>query len=120
MFILMSRSHPNPPDKPHRPDAEGTRVALLETAIDLIWRSNYDQVGVADICAAAGVTKGAFYHHFESKEELFYEASKHHWKSFQVDLDAIFSPQRAPLEQLQAFIAFVIEKQKEQGTAEQP
>ena len=37
-----------------------TREKLLQTAIDLVWQSNYCSVGVAEICARAGVTKGAF------------------------------------------------------------
>ena len=56
-----------------------TREKLLETAIELVWQSNYCSVGVMEICKRAGVTKGAFYHHFESKADLFYAAAQHHY-----------------------------------------
>ena len=47
-----------------------TRVRLLEAARDVIRAKGYTASTVDDICAAAGVTKGSFFHHFDSKEEL--------------------------------------------------
>ena len=47
-----------------------TRTKLLEAARDVIRAKGYTATTVDDICAAAGVTKGAFFHHFESKERL--------------------------------------------------
>ena len=43
----------------------------MAAAIQLFSHSGYDSASVADICAKAGVSKGAFYHHFPSKQELF-------------------------------------------------
>jgi TetR/AcrR family transcriptional regulator, transcriptional repressor for nem operon len=47
-----------------------TRNKLLDCARDLIRAKGYGATTVDEICAAAGVTKGAFFHHFESKERL--------------------------------------------------
>jgi TetR/AcrR family transcriptional regulator, transcriptional repressor for nem operon len=47
-----------------------TRNRLMDCARDLIRAKGYAATAVDDICAAAGVTKGAFFHHFESKERL--------------------------------------------------
>jgi len=47
-----------------------TRTKLLDAARDVIRAKGYSATTVDDICAAAGVTKGAFFHHFESKERL--------------------------------------------------
>ncbi|MGA2795701.1 MAG: TetR/AcrR family transcriptional regulator [Roseiarcus sp.] len=47
-----------------------TRTKPLEAARDVIRAKGYTATTVDDICAAAGVTKGAFFHHFESKERL--------------------------------------------------
>jgi TetR/AcrR family transcriptional repressor of nem operon len=47
-----------------------TRSRLLDAARDVIRAQGYAATTVDDICAAAGVTKGAFFHHFESKERL--------------------------------------------------
>jgi len=53
--------------------SEETRNHILETAIHLFSKTGYDATGVADICLAAGVSKGAFYHHFPSKQAVFME-----------------------------------------------
>jgi TetR/AcrR family transcriptional repressor of nem operon len=84
-----------------------TREKLLSTALELIWQSNYNCVGVNDICRQAGVTKGAFYHHFDSKASLFCEAASYYWQVIKTDLDAVFSPINSPLQQLENLIEFV-------------
>jgi TetR/AcrR family transcriptional regulator, transcriptional repressor for nem operon len=47
-----------------------TRIKLLDAARDVIRAKGYNATTVDDICAAAGLTKGGFFHHFESKERL--------------------------------------------------
>jgi TetR/AcrR family transcriptional repressor of nem operon len=84
-----------------------TREKLLETALALIWQSSYSVVGVNEICKQAGVTKGAFYHHFESKASLFCEATNYYWQVVKKDLDTIFSPVNSPLQQLENLIQFL-------------
>src|SRR5690606_10392491 len=86
---------------------QDTRTRLLETALRLIWTSNYNAVGVNEICKEAGVTKGGFYHHFETKAHLFCEASSYYWEKIKKDLDAILSPVNSPLEQLESMIVFI-------------
>jgi len=51
--------------------SEETRSRILQTARRLFAQTGYDASGVAEICAAAGVSKGAFYFHFQSKQTLF-------------------------------------------------
>ena len=51
-------------------DPERTRVLLLQAASEEIHRSGYRGADLDAILAAAGVTKGALYHHFENKEAL--------------------------------------------------
>ncbi len=48
-----------------------TRERILQAAEECFAQRGYDGTSVADICAAAGVTKGGFYHHFPSKQDLF-------------------------------------------------
>ena len=50
------------------------RAALLEAAGRLLRERGFDKVGVAEIARAAGLTHGAFYSHFASKEAICREA----------------------------------------------
>ena len=51
--------------------AEATRAALLEAATELFAQRGYAGVATEEIVRAAGVTRGALYHHFAGKLELF-------------------------------------------------
>jgi AcrR family transcriptional regulator len=52
---------------------EETRARILEAAVECFAQHGYDATGVAEICDRARVSKGAFYHHFSSKQALFLE-----------------------------------------------
>jgi TetR/AcrR family transcriptional regulator, transcriptional repressor for nem operon len=47
-----------------------SKVKLLDAAVRVIRTKGYAATTVDDVCHAAGVTKGSFFHHFESKEAL--------------------------------------------------
>ncbi|MBI3173806.1 MAG: TetR/AcrR family transcriptional regulator [Chloroflexi bacterium] len=51
--------------------SEETRTQLINSAIKLFSIQGFNTASVDDICKDAGVSKGAFYHHFESKQALF-------------------------------------------------
>src|SRR5579863_4711925 len=53
-------------------NAERTRGLLLQAAFEEIYRSGYRSADLDAILAAAGVTKGALYYHFDDKEALGY------------------------------------------------
>lgn len=48
-----------------------TRELILETAYKMFLANNYESVTISNIIQATGFTKGAIYHYFTSKEELF-------------------------------------------------
>lgn len=50
---------------------EETRARILSAAEECFAQHGYEAAGVAEICERAGVSKGAFYHHFASKQDLF-------------------------------------------------
>ncbi|QQA43148.1 TetR/AcrR family transcriptional regulator [Pelagovum pacificum] len=52
------------------PERGAARTRLLEAARDVIRRKGYCATTVDDICREAEVTKGSFFHHFDSKEAL--------------------------------------------------
>jgi TetR/AcrR family transcriptional repressor of nem operon len=58
-------------DRMARPTATpSARTKILQSALSVIRAQGYAATSIDDLCAAAGVTKGAFFHHFKSKEEL--------------------------------------------------
>src|ERR1700744_5861294 len=56
--------------------AETARNRLLTAALRIIREKGYHATSVDELCAAAGVTKGAFFHHFKSKEDLAVAAAE--------------------------------------------
>jgi TetR/AcrR family transcriptional regulator, transcriptional repressor for nem operon len=53
-------------------DPERTRNILLQAAFQEVYRSGFQNASLDTMLAATGVTKGALYHHFDSKEALGY------------------------------------------------
>jgi TetR/AcrR family transcriptional regulator, transcriptional repressor for nem operon len=56
----------------------GARSKLLDAAFSVIREKGYAATSVDELCARAGVTKGAFFHHFPSKDSLAV-AAVNHW-----------------------------------------
>jgi AcrR family transcriptional regulator len=50
--------------------AEATRRRIIESAVELFSELGYGETGLADVLQHAGVSKGAFYYHFDSKEAV--------------------------------------------------
>lgn len=71
---------------PKRTSAQAaeTREAILAAARTLFTTDGYAATSVAVIVARAGVTKGALFHHFDTKEHLFLEV----WRLLQIEMDA--------------------------------
>jgi TetR/AcrR family transcriptional repressor of nem operon len=53
------------------------RALLLDAAVQIIRTKGLNATTVDDLCARAGVTKGAFFHHFPSKEAMAVAAAEH-------------------------------------------
>lgn len=51
--------------------SEETRTKIMDSASKLFSTRGFNTASVDDICEEAGISKGAFYHHFESKQALF-------------------------------------------------
>ncbi len=54
-----------------------SKTKLLDAALHVIRAKGYTATRIEDICEAAGLTKGSFFHHFDSKEELALAAAEH-------------------------------------------
>ncbi|SIS63233.1 TetR/AcrR family transcriptional regulator [Paracoccus saliphilus] len=61
----------------HNPERGDARTRLLEAARDIVRTQGFAATSVDQLCRAAGVTKGAFFHHFVSKEALGVAAAEY-------------------------------------------
>src|SRR3954467_12580511 len=52
-------------------EAQATRDALIRAALELFTKRGYASVGTEEIVARAKVSRGALYHHFADKRDLF-------------------------------------------------
>lgn len=96
-----------------RPDT-GTRQKLIDTATDLLWTSSYGAVSVDDICNAADVKKGSFYHYFTSKLELATTAMEEYYEAYvRPDMEDIFSDKNDFASQIAALADSIVEEQYE-------
>jgi TetR/AcrR family transcriptional repressor of nem operon len=59
---------------------EETRIRILDAALGIFRQQGYAATSVDDLCRASGVTKGAFFHHFENKEAVA-AAAIQHWNT---------------------------------------
>ncbi len=90
-----------------------TKERLIETAKDLIWRDSYNAVSVDEICSAAEVKKGSFYHFFPSKAHLALATMDSCMQEMKADYNEIFSKDRPPVERFRLMARHVFDKQVE-------
>ena len=83
------------------------RVKLLDAALTVIRTRGYCATTVDDLCRAAAVTKGAFFHHFKTKEELG-AAAADHWSAVTSGLfqSAPYHQHGDPLERVLGYLEF--------------
>lgn len=84
-----------------------SRTKILDAALQVIRSKGYAATTVDDLCAASGLTKGGFFHHFKGKEELAIAAAGH----FAAMADGLFAqaPYRGlpdPLLRLLGYVDF--------------
>ena len=87
-----------------KPDA---KLKLLDAALSIIRTKGYSATTVDELCATAGVTKGAFFHHFKSKDELGVAAAEH-WseKTGALFAEAPYHDHADPLDRVLGYVAF--------------
>lgn len=84
-----------------------SKTRILNAALHVIRAKGYSAARIEDVCEAAGLTKGSFFHHFDSKESLALAAAEH-WSEVtsQFFASAPYQAQTDPLARLLAYIDF--------------
>lgn len=90
-----------------KPVKKNARDKLLEAALTVIRGQGYAATTVDELCAAAGVTKGAFFHHFKSKDELAVAAADY-WSEMTegVFAQALYHAHEDPLDRVIGYLEF--------------
>jgi TetR/AcrR family transcriptional repressor of nem operon len=93
-------------NQPKRP-GPGVREKLLDASFVLIREKGYSATSVDELCAEAGVTKGAFFHHFPSKDALAVAAANR-WSEISEALfqTAPYHRHRDPLDRVLGYLDF--------------
>lgn len=94
------------PTKLH-PERGDARIRLLEAARDVIRLRGFDATSIDDLCEAAAVTKGSFFHHFASKEALGVAAAEYWTETTGTFFAAApYHQSDDPFERILAYVAF--------------
>ncbi|PWC40001.1 TetR/AcrR family transcriptional regulator [Azospirillum sp. TSO35-2] len=84
-----------------------SKARLLDAALKVVRTKGYTATRIEDLCAEAGVTKGSFFHHFKSKDDLMLAAVAH-WDAVTGGLfaRAPYHDLADPLDRLLAYLEF--------------
>lgn len=87
--------------------ATDSRTRFLDATLRVVRERGYTGATVDDICAAAGLTRGSFFHHFESKEALGIAAAEHWSRTTGAFFASAYYRQLAdPLDRLLGYVDF--------------
>ena len=88
-------------------DKQDAKAKLLPAAIKVVRAKGYTATSVGDLCREAGVTKGAFFHHFRSKDDLAVAAANY-WSEVTGALfaNAGYHNREDPLDRVLGYIDF--------------
>lgn len=92
----------------HQQKTDATRKALLDSARRIFARDGFEAARIEDIAASTGHTRGAFYAHFDSKEELFFAFLEQESHRRLEEMRAIIEPAADPQANLDAFREFYV------------
>jgi AcrR family transcriptional regulator len=87
--------------------SEETRDRLLQAALDSFAERGYDATGVAEICQRAGVSKGAFYYHFASKQALFVALLEQWLAALDREMARLAAPSATAVQSLQTMVGLL-------------
>lgn len=85
-------------------DPDLTRKALVDSALSLFGERGFHATSVQSIVDHASVTKGAFYHHFETKEDLLALIHDEYFDAMIESLEQAISSSDQPADQLRAVV----------------
>src|SRR5712692_787399 len=91
-----------------------TKQKLLDAAEELMLAKGYTATSVDEVCEAAGLTKGSFFHYFEGKEHLGRLVAERFFSSRkQLFQSAPFRQKKDPLDRVYGYVDFLIDMSRD-------
>jgi AcrR family transcriptional regulator len=101
-MATVQRQSTQAPQRTQSERREATTAALLDAARELFARDGYAATSLEAVVGRAGVTKGALYHHFDGKQELFRAVFAREQERLAITVTEAFAGEADPWEGLQA------------------
>ena len=94
----------------HQQRTDATRQALIDSARRIFVRDGFAAARIEDVAAATGHTRGAFYAHFHSKEDLFFALFEQEAEQRVAEIRAALAVCHTPAERLAALRQFYVSR----------
>jgi len=94
-----------------------TRQRIFNTAVSLFLEKGYDSVTIDEICRSVGLTKGAFYSHFKSKDQIVLERMLAVDEHYRTDILPLVENLESSIDKVLSFVRLVIAHMAELGKA---
>ncbi|MDP9810014.1 AcrR family transcriptional regulator [Rhizobium tibeticum] len=88
-----------------------TRQQIVEAADRLFYERGYEGTSFADIAAVVGLSRGNFYYHFKTKDEILEAVIAHRLSKTRAMLDAWEAEAKTPADRIHSFIQILITNQ---------
>lgn len=104
------RAAETPPHNKHQQRTAATRQALLDSARRIFARDGFEAARIEDVASHTGHTRGAFYAHFRTKEDLFFALFEQEAERRIQQISAALARCSSPAEQLAALRDFFVSR----------
>lgn len=91
------------------PEPVSSRDKILDVAEALFARRGYAGVGLRELAETSGLSKSALFHHFRSKDQLYFEVHLRAMRQIRERFDAVLARPVSPREQIEAWLADLID-----------
>ena len=88
-----------------------TRDQIIEAADQLFYQQGYEHTTFADIAAAVQISRGNFYHHFKSKDDILNAVIKLRLVNTEKMVDQWAAEGKSPIDRIQSFVQMLIANQ---------
>jgi AcrR family transcriptional regulator len=89
-------------------DDKKTRDQIIEAADQLFYQQGYEHTSFSDIAAAVQISRGNFYHHFKSKDDILNAVIKLRLANTEKMLDRWEAEGKRPIDRIQSFVQMLI------------